>query len=340
MVERNCEILNKYVQNILYGYSEKEMDLTQLDEPFRKLGDSLRLLQKREHQLNLREEERRKNEGVDSAYNKILIQLTKRRGEWIMVVDQETKELLFCNKKQVEEGREEDFCTECRHRLSFKEQVKNWHSDETYAIWNAEDLDRNYYQVTSFQADWQGRKAYAHVVIDTTQEHREARQLVNMAYHDPGTGIANRRFFEEYMEKVLMEKLNVTLCYMDLDGLKYVNDRYGHLEGDEYLRSFVSIIKQYIRTTDVFARIGGDEFCLLFPGGLEDVAREKLEEILQQMVRQNRKEYPVSFSFGVIAIHKDDSVMSLTEILEKADEEMYLCKKKNKLRFHTKQRQE
>lgn len=378
MVDKNCEILYAYLQTILYDYQAKEIDLTQLDEPFQKLGDSLKILhsgikhiawqaeqvvkgdysqevsypedltgafnaiveklQEREIQLRQEEERRRKHEAVGIAYNKLLIQLTKRRREWIMVIDRETKELLFCNKKEEKGDGVEDFCSICNYRLSFKQQITSWHSQEAYAIWEAEDFGGNFYQVTSLQTEWQGRKAYAHVIIDITQERQEAKQLASKAYHDPGTGIANRRFFEEYMEQALEEKQEMTLCYMDLDGLKFVNDQYGHLEGDEYLKTFVSLIKLNIRTTDVFARIGGDEFCLVFPGCLEDVAREKLEEALEQMVANNTKEYPVSFSFGVIPIHQDDSDMSLEQILKQADVEMYLCKKQNKIKFHTRQR--
>ena len=65
----------------------------------------------------------------------------------------------------------------------------NWDSDEPYAIWEAEDVHGNVYQVTSFLTEWQEQKAYAHVIMDTTEEAHEARQLANKAYHDPGTGI-------------------------------------------------------------------------------------------------------------------------------------------------------
>ena len=124
------------------------------------------------------------------------------------------------------------------------------------------------------------------------------------------------------------------MCYMDLDGLKYVNDKFGHLEGDEYIRSFVALIKTKIRTTDVFARIGGDEFCLILPGYHKDVVNEKIHEALEQMVAENQKPYPASFSFGVIELHQKEERLTLKEILERADTMMYLCKRENKKKYH------
>ena len=68
--------------------------------------------------------------------------------------------------------------------------------------------------------------------------------LTSKAYHDAGTGIKNRLFFEEYMEMILKENQKATLCYLDLDGLKYVNDKFGHQEGDIYIQCFVELPKQ------------------------------------------------------------------------------------------------
>ncbi len=378
MSDRNYEILFAYLQNILQDPQIQFPEHLQLDEPYQKFGERLKQLhsdlkrltcqaeqvasgdlsqhtsffgnfsdafntmvdQLREREELLKKEATHKQdqEAVTAAYNHLLTELTRKRSEWILVVDVEKKDILFCNKKELEEVEkfvEGDICDICRHKLSFKQNILNWSSEDPYSIWEAEDKNGYFYQITSFLTEWQGRKAYAHVIMDVTKETREARQLASKAYHDPGTGIENRRYFEEYMAEIMEEKREVTLCYMDLDGLKYVNDRFGHLEGDEYIRSYVAAIKPKIRTTDVFARIGGDEFCLVFPGCHKEVVTEKIQEALQQMVDGNQKPYPASFSFGIIELHKEDGNMALEEVLEKADTEMYICKRQNKKKFHS-----
>jgi len=375
MSDRNGEILLGYLQSILRDQQIKDPGLVQLDEPYRRLGEEIiRLresvdeakscleaaldgnytcqasfpgdfshtvnkmiarLQEKDGLLQHEVEQRKLRE--EEPYNHLLAELTKKRSEWILVVEKGTRNILFCNRKTIKDAdrhKEGDFCDVCHYKLSFKPQILNWDSDEPYAIWEAEDVHGNVYQVTSFLTEWQEQKAYAHVIMDTTEEAHEARQLANKAYHDPGTGIENRRYFEEYMDEALKENREITLCYMDLDGLKYVNDKFGHLEGDEYIRSFVALIKTKIRTTDVFARIGGDEFCLILPGYHKDVVNEKIHEALEQMVAENQKPYPASFSFGVIELHQKEERLTLKEILERADTMMYLCKRENKKKYH------
>lgn len=114
--------------------------------------------------------------------------------------------------------------------------------------------------------EWQGQKAYAHIIQDITEKKQREQKLTAEAYHDSLTGIGNRYFLIEQMEKLLNSKRQLTFCYCDLDHLKYVNDTYGHLEGDWYICHFVHTMKKFIRKEDILARIGGDEFCLVLEG--------------------------------------------------------------------------
>ena len=135
------------------------------------------------------------------------------------------------------------------------------------------------------------------------------------------------------MEIILRDKQQATLCYLDLDGLKYVNDKYGHLEGDMYIQNFVEIIRKDFRSGDTFARIGGDEFCLVLTGNMKELLDRKLEEILTEFQESDFSEYQCSFSFGVVDIPGAANTMTLDEILQKAGALMYECKRKNKEKF-------
>lgn len=81
------------------------------------------------------------------------------------------------------------------------------------------------------------------------------------------------------MQRFLDCKISATLCYCDLDHLKYVNDNYGHDKGDTYICDFVKILKSNIREDDIIARLGGDEFCILFKNGSIDSISSKMEHI-------------------------------------------------------------
>lgn len=267
------------------------------------------------------------------GYNELLVEMLSKRKEWLMVIDVDTKAILYCNKKKQEGSVDSVFCTGCRKRLPFYDDILNWNSEEQYKVWEmAGDAD-TYYRITSFPIEWREHDANVHIIVDITDEKRAAHNLTSKAYHDPGTGIKNRLFFEEYMEMVLREEQDVTLCYLDLDGLKFVNDKYGHLEGDNYIQNFVELIKTNFRSEDTFARIGGDEFCLILGGCIRELIEWKMEEILCDFQSKGYAEYQCSFSYGVVDIEGRTNQLSYDEILQKADAIMYECKRRNKEKY-------
>jgi diguanylate cyclase (GGDEF)-like protein len=156
-------------------------------------------------------------------------------------------------------------------------------------------------------------------------------QLSHKVYIDPVTSILNRTYFEEYMTQILLRKKTVTLAYLDLDGLKYVNDHYGHVEGDHYIRTFAELIQKNFRHDDVFARIGGDEFCVVLEGNYKRLTERKLEDIRKTLIRENKKDYPVSFSYGVLLVQSSKNGITLDHVLRVADERMYSHKRQQKL---------
>ena len=156
-----------------------------------------------------------------------------------------------------------------------------------------------------------------------------SRNLDSEAYHDPLTGAKNRRFFEEYMGIVLRDELDATLCYLQLDGLEYVNETFGHHEGDVYIQNFVEIVKKNFRGGDTFTRIGGDEFCVILSGNMAELINRKLAEILKEFQEEVYRKYQCSFSYGVLEIQGKENELTLEEIMSKAEDVVYECKLKN-----------
>lgn len=132
------------------------------------------------------------------------------------------------------------------------------------------------------------------------------------------------------MNQLLAARSWFTLCYMDLDNLKFVNDQIGHKAGDNYIQSFVDSVKKEIRESDVFARIGGDEFCLIFKGCHENAAERKMLEILKNFRCGGDGTYEPSFSFGLIEVDINGEPLSVEEILARADAKMYEFKRAHK----------
>ncbi|MDU5290200.1 MAG: GGDEF domain-containing protein [Clostridium sp.] len=310
-------------------YSQHVSYLGEFSEAFNTMTAQLK---ERETQLKEEAQKVQKRAQVIEEYNDLLVEMTRRRKEWIVVVDAQNRDIVYCNKRKDEKRIDPEFCEKCRHRLSFRNDILNWQDSEQYKVWEAGDEEQGYYRITTFHIEWRGQNAYAHIVVDVTDEKQAANRLNSKAYMDPGTGIHNRLFFDEYMESVLEEGREVTLCYLDLDGLKYVNDHYGHNQGDNYIRSFVSLMKSSVRSTDIFARIGGDEFCVVIPEVEKETAEKKFAELLELFVAENKEEYPVSFSYGVVEIRRIGKRMTLEEIIKTADAQMYECKRRNKER--------
>lgn len=271
---------------------------------------------------------------VIEGYNELWVELTIKRNEWILVVDADSREILYCNKRKGEDRIEPSFCEICEERLAFRNALLNWQDGKKDRMWEMGNEEQGFYRVTTFDVEWRGHRSYAHIVLDITEDKQTAQKLTSKAYFDPGTGIRNRLFFEEHMEQILSRKEDITLCYIDLDGLKYVNDTFGHPEGDCYIRSFVEIIKNSFREEDVFARIGGDEFCMILTESRKSAAEVRFAGLLKRFVAENRRQYPVSFSYGIIEIDGQSNQLALEEIIKLADSEMYECKRRNREKYH------
>jgi diguanylate cyclase (GGDEF)-like protein len=112
---------------------------------------------------------------------------------------------------------------------------------------------------------------------------RRIAELEAMSYTDELTGLYNRRGMSEAIGRALSaaQRHNETggLAYLDLDGFKAINDKYGHEAGDTMLRAAADAIRSQIRTTDTAARLGGDEFAVLFAKGEPSALRAKAERV-------------------------------------------------------------
>lgn len=160
------------------------------------------------------------------------------------------------------------------------------------------------------------------------REEFRVRSLV-----DDLTGLYNRRGFMTLAEHQLKianrTRKGLFLLYADLDGLKAINDVYGHHEGDQVLIEIAQILKENYRESDIVARVGGDEF-VVFPAGTCDACIEtmtaRLEENLRRHAARQPRQYNWAISYG-ISFYDPEHPCPLEELIDRADRLMYQQKK-------------
>jgi diguanylate cyclase (GGDEF)-like protein len=150
------------------------------------------------------------------------------------------------------------------------------------------------------------------------------------SFHDGLTGLYNRNYFSEQMAhlgKDLTRSAPVSIILIDIDGLKIINDTFGHNVGDDLLISAAKIISSCFREVDVIARIGGDEFCVVLPGVDQKAALAKKARISKQVGTYNRTDPPVPINMSVgVATSRDVEGETIYDIYQRADENMYQYK--------------
>lgn len=158
-------------------------------------------------------------------------------------------------------------------------------------------------------------------------------KLEEISLKDELTGIPNRRYALMELEKFYYNKKrygnDFSVIFVDLDKFKSVNDNYGHEFGDKVLKWVSKLMVNNTRESDIVCRIGGDEFIIIIPNatGTEalDIAKKLLNLINNLEENEKLPYWSPSFSLGIIEM--DDSIISVSDLLNKSDEAMYKSKK-------------
>jgi diguanylate cyclase (GGDEF)-like protein len=163
-------------------------------------------------------------------------------------------------------------------------------------------------------------------MADITEQKRIQEDLQYLSTHDALTEVYNRTYFEAELNRLQNSRcFPVSIIVLDIDNLKIVNDTYGHAQGDILLQTVANLIKEVLRSEEVFARIGGDEFSILLPQTDADVAQQVIARIKDQLddhANQNgNKRIEISIGLGV-ATNKDN----IGKAFRQADANMYANK--------------
>ncbi|MEG0305805.1 MAG: diguanylate cyclase [Oscillospiraceae bacterium] len=180
----------------------------------------------------------------------------------------------------------------------------------------------------SFSVQWNEKLAFVHFISDITDANVEKKQLENLAFNDELTGLYNRRHCLQVLNELVEHKRSFSICMLDLDGLKGVNDNLGHLMGDDYITTVTSTMENLDCDGAIMCRVGGDEFIIIMPGRTELEAKKVLGQF-DAAIALIKRIYTVSVSYGIVYVSGDMDLMP-DDILKQVDEKMYIVKKAKK----------
>lgn len=299
MEDKNCDRLFEYLRSILYDPKAQPLDVSTLDEPYQKLGMGLQYLDKAIQEMK--------------AYSAAL----------------STGDLSDCYP-----SRGNPLC----------ENLKNIHANLNHLTWQAKQVAKgDYSQNVSYLGEFseafntmtaQLKQREAMLRQEAQQKKDYADSLELEAHFDPLTQIGNRYYFKQNADNLLKTDSELVFCYCDLDHLKYVNDNFGHEEGDRYLCHYVELVQRHLCAPDVFARLGGDEFCVILKGCSPELAKREMIRMQDEFLHSSPPQYPQCFSFGLFHLPKGHGPVDLNDILRQADASMYSQKKEHKKMYH------
>lgn len=245
-------------------------------------------------------------------------------------------------------GRKPNILNSGRQEKSFYKSM--WSKLDTFGHWEGEIWNRRkngeiypeWLSIVSVRDSTGKIQCYVGIFCDISAIKTDENKLIQLAFHDPLTGLPNRLLFHDRLNHTLeharRENGRFAILYIDLDGFKQVNDSLGHLAGDAVLVETARRLSGSIRTSDTIARLAGDEFTIIAEkiNSITDVATVA-RNVLNAMAQEfdiNGQKVSCGVSIG-IAVYPESGIDTET-LIRNADTTMYQVKKsgKNGFRFH------
>lgn len=209
-------------------------------------------------------------------------------------------------------------------------------------VWNRRKNSEIYPEWLSITAVFDDNNTVSHYIgifSDVSSENEGDERLYHLAHYDSLCDLPNRMLFYDRLRQAISRSKRsdqrIAVMFMDLDGFKHINDKYGHGVGDEMLQQVSKRIISMLRETDTVARIGGDEFTFII-NDIDEVASidaiaEKVLSIVEEPYLLHGNKFRVSASLGISLFPDNSEDMNL--LVKQADTAMYKAKKDGKNRY-------
>jgi diguanylate cyclase len=157
---------------------------------------------------------------------------------------------------------------------------------------------------------------------DITDERQKQKEIEYMSYHDYLTGLYNRRYFvHTYQQLITERRFPLGVMMIDINGLKIINDAYGHVEGDKAIKKVSDLLMKIFQSNATVARIGGDEFAILIPGKNAEQIQLYKESIIEQAKKYDVSNIEMSLAIGYDIV--EDPYRDIDDLLSKAENHLY-----------------
>lgn len=254
-------------------------------------------------------------EALDEPFRKL--------GQGLQYLDKAVAEMKSCSAA-LAKGNLAEFTPHPGNLLC--DNLKGIYSNMVHLTWQAKQVAKGDY---SQNVSYLGEFSEAFNMMTAQLRERE-EALEGEALYDSLTHLGNRYYFNQRMADLADTGHNMVLCYCDLDELKYVNDTFGHAEGDAYISDFANLIKDNTREQDIIARLGGDEFCIVLVDCTVECANQKMLDLQKYFSKASGDKYVRNFSFGTVQIAAEDANDDWAGAMRHADKIMYRQKSAHK----------
>lgn len=280
------------------------------------------------NKVKLREQEKNFKKLFD--INPFPLLLTSAVDGRIVEVNEKALEFYGVAREDVHKYTAIDFYKNDKDRIPLIEELNRNGYKKNHIIEQKVASGKLIWVILNYQLiDYRNEKCILTGVTDISELKKFEAELIQHASTDILTGVYNRRSgiiqLKELHQKAKEDHFPFTLCFVDVNNLKMVNDQYGHAEGDFLIKRTCQVIKEHIEEQDIFFRYGGDEFIVVFPHKpLEEIERlwEEITSVLTSNHPLNVKPYPISISYGLF-YYEPGQDLSIEDMIHQADEEMY-----------------
>lgn len=292
------KVLFNYLRNIIFEDEAEPVELSELPEEWKELGEAIRLLQ-----------ERLKNSRSEVSQLRELFQrIADDMSRYMIVFLSEEGEVLYQNRALMKaRKRNSPLIRKLKERIQAEVKERGGILDK----WETEIISQDPQSGLSLRWDflvdvnavrWDERPATIYMIEDITKQRHKEQEREGQALYDNLTGLHNRRYIMDVLESWVEENWQFCLTFVNLDNLKYANNAFGYSEGDRYIKQAAGLLAEIDGDKEI-GRVSGDEFLLLVKNCRAKVLEHKLEEKRYHLLHRGMvqsADYRKSFSYGII----------------------------------------